>query len=202
MGTENPPVVRRNFLLEIFRTSDAEQAMQFAQESLEGLHGKETLDLFFNQSVFLQTGVLHSSDCETARNLGIPVWQAGHLGGSIVCFPGDLSICLTTWGDTVPDFGKQCMQACIDALRERHIYLTVDGNDVLARHKKVASWAKSHSISGWVQTVAHFSVTVDVDLIRMLCTKPMNKIPGALKDYGITADELWQRISALTGIKE
>ena len=70
--------------------------MKFAQESLEGLHGKETLDLFFNQSVFLQTGVLHSSDCETARNLGIPVWQAGHLGGSIVCFPGDLSICLTT----------------------------------------------------------------------------------------------------------
>ena len=94
------------------------------------------------------------------------------------------------------------MQACIDALSERHIYLTLDGNDVLARHKKVASWAKSHSISGWVQTVAHFSVMVDVDLIRMLCTKPMNKIPGALKDYGITADELWQRISALTGIKE
>ena len=48
--------------MEIFRTSDAEQAMKFAQESLEGLHGKETLDLFFNQSVFLQRGVLHSSD--------------------------------------------------------------------------------------------------------------------------------------------
>ena len=80
MGTENPAVVRRNFLLEIFRTSDAEQAIQFAQESLEGLHGKETLDLFFNQSVFLQTGVLHSSDCETARNLGIPVWHAGPTG--------------------------------------------------------------------------------------------------------------------------
>ena len=47
-----------------------------------------------------------------------------------------------------------------------------------------------------VNTILH------VTFIRMLCTKPMNKIPGALKDYGITADELWQRISALTGIKE
>ena len=188
--------------MEIFKTNDAEQAMQFAKESLEGLHGKEALDLFFNQSVFLQTGVLPSSDCDRARNLGIPVWQAGHLGGSIVCFPGDLSICLTTWGDTVPDFGRKCMQACIDALNERHVNLTVDGNDVLAQRRKVASWAKSHSISGWVQTVAHFSVTVDIDLIRMLCTKPMKKNPGGLKDYGITADELWQRISALTGIKE
>ena len=30
----------------------------------------------------------------------------------------------------------------------------------------------------------------------------MNKIPGSLNDYNITADEIWNRISILTGIKE
>ena len=85
----------------------------------------------------MQTGILNTSDREEAIKLGIPVWEAGHLGGSIVCFPGDLSICLTTWGDSIPDFGDKCMQACIDILNERNINTNLSKNDVLADNKKV-----------------------------------------------------------------
>ena len=179
--------------MQIFKTSSPAEAMAFAAECI-GEPGHEGLDVFFNESPFLQTGITNTSDREAAKAMGIPVWEAAHLGGSIVCFPGDLSLCLTTWGDTAPDFGEQCMEAVSAMLREAGAEVTRDNNDVLADGKKVASWARATLITGWVQTVAHFSVNVDVELIRRICTKPMEKIPGALSEYGITAQGLWEKI--------
>ena len=75
-------------------------------------------------------------------------------------------------------------------------------SDLLADGKKVASWARATLITGWVQTVAHFSVNVDVDLIRQICTKPMVKVPGALSDYGITAEMIWDDIKDIFGQEE
>ena len=180
--------------MEIFKTSDPAEAMAYAAECI-GEPGHEGLDVFFNEAVFLQTGVTNTSDRDAARALGIPVWQAEHLGGSIVCFPGDLSLCMTSWG--MNDFGERLYAATVDFLRERGAEVTTDGNDVLAEGKKVMSWARATLITGWVQTVAHFSVNVDLDLIRRICTKPMVKTPGALSAYGVTAEELWDRIREL-----
>lgn len=182
--------------MQIFKTSDPAKAMAFAAECI-GPQGHEGLDVFFNRDLFLQTGVLATSDKEAARQRGIPVWEAEHLGGSIVCFPGDLSLCLTTWGDSMPSFGPDCMDAVSRLLRERGAKVKQDNNDVLADGKKVASWARATLLSGWVQTVLHFSVNVDLELIRAICTKPMAKIPDALSEYGITAEEIFKEIEPL-----
>lgn len=182
--------------MEIFKTNDPQKAMSYAAECI-GPNGHDGLDLFFNESVFLQTGVTATCDKDAARSLGIPVWEAAHLGGSIVCFPGDLSLCLTTWGNIMPDFGEQCMEAVAEQLRKAGAEVTRDNNDVLADGKKVASWARAALITGWVQTVLHFSVNVDVELIRRICTKPMVKVPGALSDYGITSEMIWDKIAPM-----
>lgn len=176
--------------MEIFKTHDNQAAMAYAAECLG--EGHEGLDVFFNDTTFLQTGVLNTSDRDKARELGIPVWEARHLGGSIVCFPGDLSLCMTSWGTN--DFGEKLFQMMVDLLKARGVEVTTSNNDVLAEGKKVMSWARAAVLEGWVQTVAHFSVNVDLDLIRQICTKPMEKVPGALSDYGFTADELWAEI--------
>ena len=179
--------------MRIYKTTDPAEAVAFAAGCI-GPEGHEGLDIFFNTGVFLQTGVTNTSDRDAARELGIPVWQAEHLGGSIVCFPGDLSLCLTTWGNRLPDFGEACMEAAEGLLREAGAAVARDSNDVLADGKKVASWARATTRDGWVQTVVHFSVNTDLELIRHICTKPMKKIPGQLSDYGITANDILARI--------
>ena len=183
--------------MEIFRTSDPAEAMRFAQECLTGQ--KAGLDVFFNESVFLQTGVTNTSDKDAARALGIPVWEARHTGGSIVCFPGDLSLCMI-WRQGC-DPADRWMRICARLLEERGAAVTFDHNDVLADGRKVASWANAGLPDGWMQTVAHFSVNVDLGLIRKLCTKPMIKTPGALSEYGITAEMLWGEIRELIELK-
>lgn len=172
--------------MEIFKTHNPVEAMNYAKECL--VDGHEGMDVFYNDTLFLQTGVLNTSNIERAKELGIPVWSAEHLGGSILCFPGDLSLCMTSWGDN--KFGEDLMQLTVDYLKERNLNVTTDKNDILLDGKKVASWARATTINGWCQTVAHFSVNVDVDLIRQICSKPMEKIPGALSEYGITAEDI------------
>ena len=179
--------------MEVFVTSNPQEAIQFAQNCIA--NKKEGFDVFFNQDIFLQTGITDTSDTAAAKEMDIPVWEAGHVGGSIVCFPGDLSLCMF-WRNGC-DPGVSWMEMCARLLRERGAVVELDHNDVLADGKKVASWANAAYTDGFIQTVAHFSVTVDLDLIRRICTKPMKKVPGALSEYGITAEMLWEEIKEL-----
>ena len=183
--------------MRILKTSDPAEAISFAAECIQSPPmGHEGLDIFLNRSLFLQTGVLRTSDRARAAAMGIPVWEAGHLGGSIVCFPGDLSLCRVSWG---PDgWGEEITAKFAAYLETTGKEVRIDGNDVLLDGKKVMSWAEAFLRSGWVQTVAHFSVNTDLDLIRELCTKPMLKTPGQLSDYGITAE----KIISLLGLEE
>ena len=177
--------------MKIFKTENPIEAIRFAQDCIT--NSTEGLDVFFNTSTFLQTGITNTSDRALAQQMGIPVWEAKHIGGSIVCFPGDLSICM--FWQNGNDKGHQWMQDCAKLLKQHGAQeVILDENDVLADGKKVASWANAALQNGWIQTVAHFSVNIDLDLIKLLCTKPMLKIPGALSDYGITAEELYKEV--------
>ena len=177
--------------MEIFKTSNPIEAIVYAAECLKP-DGHEGLDVFFNKSTFLQTGTIDTSDRKAAKDLGIPVWEAQHMGGSIVCFDGDLSLCMTSNGEN--DFGERLFEATKKFLINRGIDTIGNNNDILADGKKVMSWARGIINTGWVQTVAHFSVNIDLDLIMRLCTKPMEKTPGALSVYGITAEELYNEV--------
>lgn len=182
--------------MEIYRVHDPELAAKFADESMKGLHGDEALDLFMTDKIFLQTGVLETSKRKLAKEMGMTVWEGKHLGGSIVGFPGDLSMCLVTWGDTFPEFGELCMASVTELLEERGAVVERDHNDVMADGKKVSSWGKATTIEGWVQTAVQCSVNTDPDLIKTLCTKPQLKTPGAMSVYGITAEMIWEKIKS------
>lgn len=176
----------------VFQTSDPAEAMQFAADCLS--EHKEGFDVFFNKETFLQTGRTETSDVSKAKELGIPVWTAEHKGGSIVCFDGDLSLCLLKRGNN--SYGFEWMNVCARLLEKAGADVGFDGNDLLADGKKVASWASAALPNGWMQTVAHFSVSIDIEIVKMLCTKPMLKVPGALSEYGIDAEMIWNAISS------
>ena len=141
------------------------------------------------------TGRLNTLDEDACKKANLIIATGEYLGGSIVCFHGDLSLCLVTWGNTLPDFGEMCMEAVADLLTEAGAEVRRDNNDVLADGKKIASWARATTRSGWVQTVVHFSVNTDLELIKRICTKPMRKVPGQLSDYGITAEDILDRLN-------
>lgn len=125
---------------------------------------------------------------------GVYTYQAAHIAGAIVCFPGDLSIMQLKIGQS--DFGSNAIDAVRDYLVSCGCSAEIDGNDLMVGGMKCGSWACMID-SGYAQTVVHFSVSVDVELIRSICTKPMVKTPGALGKYGVTADVLLEVVRCL-----
>lgn len=142
------------------------------------------------------TGQLPTLNCEECEKRGIEIGQGEYLGGSIVNMPGDLSLCIVTWGDS--DLAPQIVDKTAEWLSERGISITYDENDVLADSKKVVSWARATTLQGWCQSVVHFSIgEMDLELVKAICTKPMVKVPGALSEYGVTAEDLWTVIEPI-----
>ena len=125
---------------------------------------------------------------------GINVFRAWHMGGTIICFPGDLSVMELKMGPS--DFGQTAIQRVRDYLVSIGCQADVDDNDLIVSGEKCGSWA-CMSESGYAQTVVHFSVNMDVELVGRVCTKPMVKTPGALSKYGVTADDLLEVIRCL-----
>lgn len=135
------------------------------------------------------TGQLPTLDPDACARHGLTVGQGQYLGGSIVNMPGDLSICITTWGNS--ELAPRIVERMTERLRELG-EVSMDENDILLEGKKVVSWARATTVKGWCQSVIHCSVgPMDLDLVREICTKPMEKVPGSLGDYGVTAEELW-----------
>ena len=138
---------------------------------------------------------------------GIGILHGHWLGGSNVVFPGDLSIMKVRHGFS--RFGEECLLAVCQYLREKKdIPVYIDGNDLMLwdRDTKTALKVGSHG-SNWVgeltESVAHFSINMDLNLVGRVCTKPMVKTPGALSKYGVTAEELWAVVRTdITGLEE
>ncbi len=159
----------------------------------ECLAGREGAIVCINEEPCVWTGELNTLDLAACKRHKLYVGQGKYLGGSIVNMPGDLSLCITTWGHS--ELAPRIVERAAAWLEKRGAAITRDENDVLADGKKVISWARATTIKGWCQSVVHFSVgSMDLELVREICTKPMVKEPGALSRYGVTAEMLWKEI--------
>lgn len=171
--------------MKIYRTSSVPEAVRLATEWTE-----ERIILGVAKEPSVLTGQLATMNRRECEKLNLDIGQGEYLGGSIVNMTGDLCICIITWGSS--ELAPQIVERSVEWLKERGIAITQDGNDVLSDGKKVISWARATTRDGWCQSVVHFSIgRMDLELVRSICTKPMDKIPGALMAYGIsTADVL------------
>ncbi len=168
--------------MKTYRTTSCAEFARLASEQSE-----ERLIIHRAFAPCAWTGRLRTLNESECRRRGIPIGRGEYIGGSIVCMPGDLSLCLMSWGNS--DFAPALVEAAADWLTERGIAVERDNNDVLADGKKVISWARATTVRGWTQSVVHFSVgPMDIGLVRAICTKPMAKEPGSLGEYGITAE--------------
>jgi len=179
--------------MDILKTNDPKEFLAFAESCLDKDNGHEGLVIHVCEEPCVWTGQIPTLDEQECIRRGLTVCRGRYLGGSIVNMPGDLSLCLTTWGDS--EQAPQWVDKLAAYLDRRGIAVTRDDNDVLADGKKVLSWARATTIDGWQQSVVHCSVgRMDLELVEAVCTKPMVKVPGSLVEYGITADELLREL--------
>lgn len=170
----------------IYKAITNQSAVAAARDLMEGQ--SDGLVLLFSSELAVVYGYPQYIDINACIRNGAFLYQAWHLGGAVVCFPGDLSIMELKNGGS--NFGHESISAVRDMLENRRISALIEGNDLMVNGRKCGSWART-SNRGYTQTVVHFSINSDVQTIRELCTKPMAKIPGALSDYGITAEDIW-----------
>lgn len=177
--------------METIRTTDPQRCQQYADECLSPASGHEGKLVYISTEPCVLTGPASPYRASACQKHGFYVARGQYLGGSIVTMTGDVSICLTTWGNT--NYAPELVHAFAEWLKSREYNVTRDNNDVLVDNKKILSWGRATTVNGWCQSVVHFSVGhMDLGLVEEICLKPMVKIPGALDDYGITTETIIQ----------
>lgn len=138
-----------------------------------------------------ETCVLGGADSlneEYCRHNNLAVYKTHNFGGTIVNFKGD--ICVANYQPNFNNFGEVFLVDFKHWLIGKGLNASCEGNDVLIDNKyKVASFMSQY-VNGCLYTALHISVNMNLSVIQNVCTKPMNKIPKGLTEFGITGKEI------------
>lgn len=132
----------------------------------------------------------NSYDEEKRKELGVAILPIPlNMGGSLVISEGDIEV-----GILVPEgagnyYVSDFVEYLLKFLHDKDIPAIYDGNDILIKGYKVCGIAQMLR-NGMAYVAVHIAVNVDLDLIRQICTKPMNKEPKGLSEWGVTTEEL------------
>jgi len=127
-------------------------------------------------------------DENVCKENGIQVLRLPSRGGAIVVNGGDIEFAQLKNG--VSFWGKETLGLIQRYLNLKGINAEIQDNDLMVDGVyKVASHA-SALIDGFCYTTVHVSINANIPLIKLVCTKPMKKIPKGLSEFGITAEEM------------
>jgi len=123
----------------------------------------------------------------------IAMLNANFPGGACVVFEGDINFLAYEHGHS--ELGKKITQKVNEFLHTKNINSEIIGNDIVIIENDIYYKVGSYA-SAWMnndegtETVMHISMSVDNDLIDIICKKFREKQPKGLNDYGITAKEI------------
>lgn len=157
----------------------------------------------FGQLIFMPSdrmvhlGLNGDCDQEYCKENNIFILYIGRHGGSIVCSKGDVDYFSVGTGVQEANKGMNFLGHLKDYLISKGLdaKFDSDGNDILVDGYKVASYgnglleARGKDV---FTTGIHVSINIDIDSIKKICQKTMDKIPKALSDFGITTEEIKQ----------
>lgn len=139
--------------------------------------------------VFRNGGTLDQEYCETNN---IEILSIPTHGGSLIVGEEDIELGYFT---LKPDdkFLDKFINSIIEYLKYQNIHAEYKDNDILINNRKFCGVA-ANPYNDLIYVAIHISINVNMDLIKQICTKPMEKIPVGLKEYGITNEELLTHI--------
>lgn len=126
-------------------------------------------------------------DTDLCRDLGYEIVESYNNGGTIVSNAGDVLIghfCHPGNG-----WQERFVRYFVRWLREKGLNAEAVSNDVVVDGFKVCGMCRTRY--GRIDyTGGIISMNVNLDHIRAICRKPMEKVPRGLYDYGITTEEV------------
>lgn len=127
---------------------------------------------------------------EYCEEHNIPCFDIGRRGGAFAINKGDVGFGYVGLGldNTI---GETLYREFTQYLKGKGLNAEAVSNDILIDGYKVFGWASNfYKEYNAIFITCHFSMSVDLELINNVCTKPMNKIPKGLKEFGIAAEEV------------
>ena len=135
-----------------------------------------------------KTFIYHGNEeynTQAVKELGIPVYEIGYEGGTIVGAAGDLSIGVF-YPDTIDLRSDYLLDKIASILQNYGIAAQIDSNDILVDRKKVLGSAHLAS-NGFFVFVAYVSFSDKTELVQKICGTAA-KAPSYLT--GISRNEL------------
>lgn len=129
------------------------------------------------------------ANMQAIQNHGVRLVQIKHEGGTIIASPGDVQIGIFTEGYMGHAYRDTIVNSIIDKLKANGHDAILANNDILVNGKKVVGFG-SRMFGKILYTALQISIDIDIDLIRLICTKPMSKTPDGLKNYGVTTQDV------------
>ena len=160
---------------------------------------KELLNLFstkqediiwcIHESPLVFKSKLAQLDEVWCKKHNIAICNSFNFGGTIVSDTDDINSAVMrkngwTVGDSVLEFFKIKLSNIIPDL-------SINDNDLLYQGKyKMISYASINVGEEFIYTCLHISFNPNIELIKNICTKPMNKIPMGLASFGIKHQDI------------
>lgn len=127
-------------------------------------------------------------DKDKTQEYGVKVVELNNEGGVIISDKGSLII--GAFFDEANDFQKTLAIRICEKIIKNGYKAEIIGNDIIVEDEfKVASFS-SRRFGKTLFGSFQISFTVNMELIKALCTKPMRKIPRGLNYYNIYFDEI------------
>lgn len=134
-------------------------------------------------------GIQNDFNLNEIEKNNIQLLQLQNEGGTIVAGQGDIGIGILTIGDSGLTYRNNIIKDIVDLLKAKNCNFVFDNNDIMIDNKKVISFS-SRKYGEILYIAMYFSMDANLQLIQKICTKPMRKIPGGLKHYNITTEEI------------
>ena len=112
------------------------------------------------------------------------------MGGTFVVNKGDIGFGYITKGlnNTI---GFSLYNEFTKFLQEKGLNAVKQDNDILIDGFKVFGWASYYYKEfDAIYITAHITLSVNLELIQNICTKPMIKTPKGLSEFGITKEDV------------
>lgn len=126
-------------------------------------------------------------DKTTCEEMGYDVYEACYNGGTIVGGIG--SIAIIHFQKINNGWLMRFVNYFVDWLKSKGLNAEYTNNDILVDGYKVCGMCVTRY--GRIDYTAGFiGVNTNLDHIKAICQKPMQKVPRGLSDYGITTEEV------------
>lgn len=126
-------------------------------------------------------------DAETCKSMGYEVYEAYYNGGTIIGNKGDIAFAHFDKLDN--GWMGRFAEGFVDWLKSKGLNAEYANNDILVDGYKVCGLCVTRY--GRIDYTAGFiGINTNLDHIKAICKKPMQKVPKGLSEHGITTEEV------------